>query len=149
MEKDIKIIILLEEFKGDDRLCRISQSRIVDVMNVSLSQVSKCIKRLIRTDNCIEKIAPGIYKVNKTDLLNYGPHRIFDKYFKLAVSSKGFLKKSWEEKAKLIGCSKDEIIMADGYYKMFWSDNLKLVGNFIVGHNKKKWFNMEVGQGVI
>ena len=121
------IIILLEEFKGDDRLCIISHSRIAEVMNISLSQVYKCIKRLIRTDNCIEKIGPGVYKVCQTDLLHYGPYRIFYKYFKLAMSSQEFMKKSWNEKAKVIGCSKDEIIMADGYYKLFWSENFEMV----------------------
>ena len=81
-----EIIILLEEHKGYDGLCRVSQSKIANVMNVSSSQVAKCIKRLIRTDNCIEKIGPGVYKVCQTDLLHYGPYRIFYKYYKLAMS---------------------------------------------------------------
>ena len=69
-------------------------------MNISLSQVYKCIKRLIRTDNCIEKIPPVVYKVNETDLLNNGPYRIFNKYFKLAMSSQGFMKNIATKKLK-------------------------------------------------
>lgn len=93
-------------------------------MNISLSQVYKCIKRLIRTDNCIEKIPPVVYKVNETDLLNNGPYRIFNKYFKLAMSSQGFMKKYCDEKTKVIIFTKFEIIITDEYYKIFWSDNL-------------------------
>lgn len=113
------IIDILEKHKDEDGLSRISQSDIARKLNVSPSLISKCIRRLERSDKCVEKIEAGLYKVNQTDMIKDGPQRKFLEYSTAIIKDIKFLKLSIEERAIALGMSKEEIIMVNGYWGEF------------------------------
>lgn len=113
------IINIIDKHKGDDEISKISQSDIAKKLNISPSLVSKCIRRLERSDKCIEKIKAGLYKVNHIDLIKYGPQRKFLEYSSAIMKDTNFLKLSIEERATILGMSKEEVIMANGYWVEF------------------------------
>ena len=88
-------------------------------LGISPSLVSKCIRRLERSDKCIEKIKTSVYKVNHTDLINCGPCQKFLKYCLAVAKYYNFLNLKCEERAKILCMSKDEIIIANGYWIEF------------------------------
>lgn len=51
-----------------DGLSRISQKEIAEILNVSSATISKSIRRLERSDKCIEKIKPGVYQINHMNI---------------------------------------------------------------------------------
>lgn len=113
------IIDILEKHKDEDGFSKISQSDIARKLNVTPSLVSKCIRRLERSDKCLEKIESGLYKVNHTDLIKYGPQRKFLEYFTAIIKDLKFLNLSIEERAIILGMSKEEVIMSNGYWGEF------------------------------
>lgn len=111
-----EIIDVIKENTTQAGLSYISQKDIASRLNISQSLVSKCIIRLERSDKCIEKIKRNTYKVNHNDLKKYGPYTRFLKYYIAVLKHDEFLNFSWEEKSRILGFSKDEVIMANGYF---------------------------------
>lgn len=109
------IIKVIDDNKDINGLSKISQKEIAERLTISPSLVSKCIKRLERSDKCIEKVKPSIYKVNHIDMINYGPYPKFLKYLLSVSKYDQFLELTWEEKAKILSFSKEEVIMANAY----------------------------------
>lgn len=114
-EKYQKIMDILIDNKDNDGLIRISQKDIAKKLEISQALVSKCMTRLERSDKCIEKITPGVYKVNHTDLIKYGPVGKIISYCKSAIDNKELMHMSLKEQSNLLGISIDEIKMILGY----------------------------------
>ncbi len=113
------IVEIIENNKDCTGISKISQSEIAVQLGINTSLVSKCIRRLERSDKCIEKIKPSVYKVNHTDLIKYGPCQKFLKYCLAVAKYDGFLNLKCEERASITGMSKEEIIMVNGYWAEF------------------------------
>lgn len=116
------IIDIIENNKGCNGISEISQKEIAIKLRINTSAVSKCIRRLERlerSDKCIEKLKPGIYKVNHTDLRKYGPYNKFLKYCSAIVRYDGYLNLKWGERANLIDISIEEVIMVNAYWVEF------------------------------
>lgn len=77
--------------------------------------ISKMIRKLEKYDKCIEKIAPGIYRVNQSDIINYGPISRLQKYTKIILNNPEIFTRSLEEQSILTNLSIQDIKMIHGY----------------------------------
>lgn len=109
------IISVLVEHKDVDGLCRISQKEIAYKTSTSQSLVSKSLIRLETYDKCIEKVAPGVYRLNHENLLEYGPISKALKYYAAISKNNSIIKLRYDEQAKLLGMTTEEITMVWGY----------------------------------
>ena len=109
------IIDYLIDIANEDGLSRTSQKEIGDSIGISTSLVSKCLRRLERSDLCVEKISPGVYKVNKTDTFKNGPYKKVLIYLLAITRRPDLIRLKYEEQAKLLKMSKEEIEMVRGY----------------------------------
>lgn len=110
-----EIINVLIGNKGDDGLCRVSQKEIGSKVKISQALVSKCLIRLERSDKCIEKLSPGVYKVNHDNILKYGPLAKVLKYCVAVKNDESIIIMRYDEQAKLLHMTVDEIKMIWGY----------------------------------
>lgn len=62
-----KILDILKEYKDDENIAYISQTKIAKIMNLSTTRINQIFKELIN-DNMIEKIDKGIYKIIKENI---------------------------------------------------------------------------------
>ena len=113
------IIDIMNDNKDINSICNITQKEISKKLNISQSLVSKCLIRLERSDKCIEKLESGVYKINHTDMKKYGVYPKVIKYIYSAIKYKDFLEFKLEERAEILRMSKDEVIMANGYWIEF------------------------------
>lgn len=110
-----EIINVLIDNKGDDGLCRASQKEIASRVKISQALVSKCLIRLERSDKCIEKLSSGVYKVNHDNILKHGPLVKVLKYCAAANNEGSIMSMRYDEQAKLLDMTVDEIKMIWGY----------------------------------
>lgn len=110
-----EIINVLLDNKSDDGLCRVSQKEIGNKVKISQALVSKCLIRLERSDKCIEKLSPGVYKVNHDNILKHGPLAKVLKYCAAANNDESIMSMRYDEQAKLLDMKVDEIKMIWGY----------------------------------
>lgn len=110
------IINIINSDKDINGISRVYQSEIAKKLNISPSLVSKCIIRLERSGKCVEKLKPGLYKVNHTDLIKQGPQGKFLKYCAEILKDIKFLDLRIEERATILEMSKEEVIMVNGYW---------------------------------
>lgn len=110
-----EIINILIDNKGDDGLCRVSQKEVGSKVKISQTLVSKCLIRLEQSDKCIEKISPGIYKVNHDNILKHGPLAKVLKYCAAVNNDASIMSMRYDEQAKLLDMTVDEIKMIWGY----------------------------------
>lgn len=113
------IINIIDTNKDDNGISRISQSEIANKLNISSSLVSKCIRRLEISDRCIEKLKPGLYKINHTDLIKYGPQQKFLKYCAEILKDIKFVYLTIKERANILEMSEEEVKMLNGYWCEF------------------------------
>lgn len=113
------IVDIMNDNKDINFICNITQKEIAEKLNISQTLVSKCLIRLEQSDKCIEKLEPGVYKINHIDMKKYGVYPKVIKYIYAAMKYKDFLEFKWEEKAEMLRMSKDEVIMANGYWIEF------------------------------
>lgn len=113
------IIDIMNDNKDVNSICNITQKEIANKLDISQSLVSKCLIKLEISDKCIEKLEPGIYKINHTDMKKYGLYPKVIKYIYAVMKYKDFLEFKLEERAEMLKISKDEVIMANGYWVEF------------------------------
>lgn len=104
--------------KNESNISEIAQSEIAFELNISSILVSKWLIRLERSDNCIEKIKAGVYKVNHTDLMKYGPFNRFLKYLVAIIENENIMNIKFKEQAEILQMTEDEIKMVRGYIKL-------------------------------
>lgn len=112
------IIDLIKARVDSDGISRISQKELATSLNISQSLVSKCLIRLESSDKCIEKLGPGTYKVNHTDLSNYGPLSKVMKYCAISSKDEKISELSYTEQAKILNMTVEEIKMIHGYIQI-------------------------------
>jgi hypothetical protein len=118
-----EIINVLKENKCDDGLCRVSQKEIGSKVKISQALVSKCLIRLEKSDKCIEKLSPGVYKVNHDNILKQGPLVKVLKYCAAANNDESIMSMRYDEQGKLLDMTVDEIKMIWGYLGNYNSFN--------------------------
>jgi len=117
------ILDIISSKKDIDNISRISQKEIANTLGISQTLVSKCIVRLERSDRCIEKIKAGIYKVNHTNTIKYGPFNKFLKYVSAIIQNNDILKLRDDEQAEILNMTCDEIKMVRGYAQILLIDS--------------------------
>ncbi len=110
------IMLLLVNNMGEDGLCRILQKEIASQVGRSASCISKTLINLEKYDNCIEKIAPSVYRVNHMDTLNYGPMVRVHQYLEIIQNHPDLLLKSLKDQAEYANMSVEDIKMVQGYF---------------------------------
>ncbi|MCE5221186.1 MAG: winged helix-turn-helix transcriptional regulator [Clostridium sp.] len=119
------ILDIIDSQKDIDNMSRISQKEIANTLGISQTLVSKCIVRLERSDKCIEKIKAGVYKVNHTDTIKYGPFNKFLKYITSIMKDNNIIKLRDDEQAEILNMTCDEIKMVRGYAQILLTDSNK------------------------
>lgn len=114
----IQELYLIKDIDGNSRVV---QKVIANKLSISQSLVSKCIIRLERSDKCIGKVIRGIYKVNHTNLIKYGPFNKFIKYCVAINNYSNFLRLSDKEKIAILNIDYEELKMVRGYFQQFES----------------------------
>lgn len=112
----IVLDVIVESIEYDG-YSRISQVEIADMLNISQSFVSKTIKILEDTDQCIEKISSRLYKVNHKHIVRYNPLNKIIRYCVEAQKNEKILKMNCEEQSKILGMSVDDVKMVKTYVK--------------------------------
>lgn len=119
------ILNVMNSQKDINNISKISQKEIANTLGISQTLVSKCLIRLERSDKCIEKIKSGIYKVNHTNTVKYGPFNKFLKYVYAIVKDNDILKLRDDEQAGILNMTCDEIKMVRGYSQILLIDSNK------------------------
>lgn len=115
--KKYQNIIDIMKLECDEKsICVITQKEIAVKLNYSQGLISKCLRRLERSDKCIEKIKPGIYKLNHIDMKKYGPFAKFITYLIGITKHEDFLNIKCIDRGILTNMSRDEAIMAHYYF---------------------------------
>lgn len=78
------LVNTMEKYRENDGLCHITQTKLADLIGYSQGFITQIIKRLNTEDICIEKMAPGQYRLYYTDLRKQGTFhalfRLMEKY---------------------------------------------------------------------
>ncbi|EPR10033.1 helix-turn-helix domain-containing protein [Ruminiclostridium papyrosolvens] len=112
-----KLINTLLEHQDLNGFCNITQNELAKKLGISQIYVSKLIKKLASTDNCIEIITRGKYLVHHNDLLNYGIYAKTLKFMKEIVENPEIVKLSYHKQAELFNMTIKEIQIAYGYIR--------------------------------
>lgn len=113
------IINILLKNKNSKGICCVLQKDIAKAVDLSQTAVSKYLKRLKQYDKCVEKIAPGKYVVYKENMLKNGPVSKVLIYHNFAIENIGFLNLNFKEQVRILGLSKESIVMANQYFIQF------------------------------
>ena len=115
------IIDIMKSECDKNNICKINQKYIALRLSCSQGLISKCLRRLERSDRCIEKMKSGEYKVNHTNTKEYGPFKKFILYITEIVNNKSFLEVNLSDRAEILEISYDEVKMVHYYFVEFYT----------------------------
>ncbi|MHB8963310.1 MAG: hypothetical protein ACYC5K_09185 [Saccharofermentanales bacterium] len=122
---NFELLSYIKSFENSSGVCCISQNKMATFMHCSQTLTSKAINDLHETDNMIEKISSGKYKVNHTNVIKFGIYRYFALFVIHHQLDPDFLKLDWKKQADAVGIPYREIqriyewIRLDGGFNRF------------------------------
>lgn len=113
-----RLVDTLLEFKGEDGICRVTQTELSQLMDISPSRISQAIQQLNTEECCIKRLGMGKYIVNYRDILKNGTFARISDLIEEACLHPELIKTPDKEIAKTHGLNIKTVQMFKTYVRM-------------------------------
>ena len=115
MEFYYKLLNTIKSAESPDGISYITKQELSVKMNCSPALIYKTVKILHELDNMVENVGRSMYKVHKTDIIEFGPINRYIKYLIFYKTHPNFMKLNWKEQADAMGIPFHEIQIVYGW----------------------------------